>query len=50
MLVQHLEQVLAASGCVKINLQIMAGNEGVAAFYEKLGYRIEPRVSMGKML
>ena len=47
-LVRHAEQALAARGCMKINLQIVEGNEGVAAFYAKLGYAVEPRVSMGK--
>jgi hypothetical protein len=35
---------------VKINLQIASGNEAVAAFYELLGYAVEPRVSMGKKI
>lgn len=47
-LVAHAEQALAAKGCVKINLQILAGNERVTAFYAALGYAVEPRVSMGK--
>jgi ribosomal protein S18 acetylase RimI-like enzyme len=49
-LVSHAEQALAAEGCVKINLQIMEGNEGVAAFYSSLGYSVEKRVSMGKRI
>ena len=35
---------------MKINLQIMEGNESVAAFYSSLGYAIEKRVSMGKRI
>ena len=35
---------------MKINLQIIGGNEAVAAFYESLGYAVEPRVSMGKRI
>lgn len=35
---------------IEINLQIAAGNEGVTAFYESLGYAIEPRVSIGKRI
>ena len=35
---------------MKINLQIVSGNENVAAFYESLGYSVEKRVSMGKMI
>jgi ribosomal protein S18 acetylase RimI-like enzyme len=49
-LVSHAEHVLGQRGCMKINLQIMEGNESVAAFYLSLGYSIEKRVSMGKIL
>jgi ribosomal protein S18 acetylase RimI-like enzyme len=41
---------LAARGCQKVNLQVRAGNEAVAQFYRKLGFVIEPRVSMGRNL
>jgi ribosomal protein S18 acetylase RimI-like enzyme len=37
-------------GAPKLNLQINTDNAGVAAFYEKLGFRVEPRVSMGLLL
>lgn len=47
-LVRHAEQALTARGCMKINLQIVEGNEGVTAFYAALGYAVEKRVSMGK--
>ena len=49
-LVVHAERVLTAQGCVKINLQILECNEGVAAFYETLGYSVERRISMGKRI
>lgn len=49
-MVRHVEETLAAMGCVKINLQIRAGNEAVAAFYQRLGYEAEPRASMGKLI
>jgi len=49
-LVSHAEQALTALGCVKINLQILAGNESVAGFYAALGYSLEPRISMGKRI
>jgi len=49
-LVRHAERALTERGCVKINLQIAGGNESVASFYESLGYVIEPRVSMGKIV
>jgi len=48
-LVRFAEQALITLGCLKINLQIIAGNASVA-FYEALGYAVEPRVSMGKKL
>jgi len=37
-------------GCLKINLQIMEGNEAVQKFYLANGYSVEKRVSMGKKL
>jgi ribosomal protein S18 acetylase RimI-like enzyme len=47
-LVFHAERALIAKGAVKINLQIMQGNESVAAFYSSLGFSVEMRISMGK--
>lgn len=49
-LVKTAEVALADRGCVKINLQIIESNAAVKAFYESLGYTVEPRVSMGKRL
>jgi ribosomal protein S18 acetylase RimI-like enzyme len=49
-LVSHAEHALTGKGCMKINLQIMDGNESVAAFYSSLGYSVEKRVSMGKRI
>lgn len=49
-LVGHAERALIEKGCMKINLQIMDGNESVAAFYASLGYSTEKRVSMGKRI
>lgn len=49
-LVRHAEQALIKRGCMKINLQIMSGNESVGGFYESLGYAVEKRVSMGKRI
>ncbi|MBW8130017.1 MULTISPECIES: GNAT family acetyltransferase [Pseudomonas] len=49
-LVRHAEQALTALGCMKINLQIIGGNDAVVGFYEALGYGVEPRISMGKKL
>jgi ribosomal protein S18 acetylase RimI-like enzyme len=49
-LVREAEDRLAALGCTKVNLQVRGENAAVAAFYEGLGYAVEPRVSMGKRL
>jgi ribosomal protein S18 acetylase RimI-like enzyme len=49
-LVAVAERALAARGCVKINLQIMEGNERVTAFYAALGFSVEKRISMGKRI
>ena len=49
-LVAALEAALKALGCPKLNLQVRAGNEVVVGFYERLGYAVEERVSMGKLI
>ncbi len=49
-LVAQAERALARLGCMKINLQIVAGNESVAAFYASPGYAVEQRLSMGKRI
>ncbi|MDX2166190.1 MAG: GNAT family acetyltransferase [Deltaproteobacteria bacterium] len=49
-LMRAAEAALAARGCPKVNLQVVAENAGVVRFYERLGYAVEPRVSMGKVL
>jgi ribosomal protein S18 acetylase RimI-like enzyme len=49
-LVTVAERALAARGCVKVNLQIVEGNESVVAFYASHGFSEEKRISMGKRL
>ena len=49
-LVARLEELLAERGCRKINLQVRVSNSDVVAVYEKLGYGVEARVSLGKRL
>ena len=44
------EKKLSELGCMKINLQIMDGNEAVDQFYHANGYQTEKRISMGKQL
>lgn len=50
LLLAHAENALSARGCMKVNLQIVEGNETVAAFYCRSGYGTEKRISMGKRL
>jgi ribosomal protein S18 acetylase RimI-like enzyme len=49
-LIEHAEQALAARGCMKVNLQLVGSNAETTAFYEKLGYTVEDRISMGKII
>jgi|GEM_PF-2347005 len=49
-LMQTAEKALADMGCAKLNLQVRAGNASVVEFYQRAGYAIEDRVSMGKRL
>jgi ribosomal protein S18 acetylase RimI-like enzyme len=37
-------------GCPKINLQVRTSNTGVIKFYEKIGFKMDDVVSMGKRL
>lgn len=46
-LVKHTIRELNKRGCKKVNLQIVASNEHVSAFYQSLGFAIEARISMG---
>jgi ribosomal protein S18 acetylase RimI-like enzyme len=49
-LMKHVERELAARGCPKVNLQLLASNAATVVFYRTLGYSVEERVSMGKIL
>ena len=50
LLVLHAEQALIKLGCMKINLQLLQAKAAVTGFYAGLGYFVEPRVSMGKLV
>ncbi len=50
LLVRSAEERLRGMGCAKVNLQIRAANADVAGFYRSLGYVVEDRVSMGRVL
>jgi ribosomal protein S18 acetylase RimI-like enzyme len=49
-LMRSVEERLALLGCPKLNLQVRASNKEVIAFYRRLGYEVEERISMGKRL
>ena len=49
-LMAEAERHLRAAGCPKINLLVRTGNEAVIAFYRRLGYDIDPVVSLGRRL
>lgn len=49
-LMAEAEKRLRAAGCPKINLQVRGGNTAVIAFYEKLGFKVDDVVSLGKRL
>ena len=44
------EELLRQRGCPKINLHVRTSNTGVIAFYERLGYKLDPTVCLGKRL
>ena len=49
-LMKQVERGLAEIGCHKLNLQVRSTNTEVVEFYKKLGYLVEDRVSMGKLI
>jgi ribosomal protein S18 acetylase RimI-like enzyme len=49
-LLDHAVEALRARGCPKINLQILDHNRAVIGFYERHGFQVEERVSMGRAL
>jgi len=49
-IVEAVEERLRARGCPKLNLQVLASNPAALGFWRKLGYRVEERVSLGKLL
>ena len=44
------EELLRRRSCPKINLQVRADNRDVIAFYERIGFKEDAVVSMGKRL
>jgi RimJ/RimL family protein N-acetyltransferase len=48
-LVRHVEAALSRLGCPKMNLQVLGSNAAVVPFYERLGFSVEDRISMGRL-
>jgi ribosomal protein S18 acetylase RimI-like enzyme len=49
-LMQRAERALTELGAPKINLQVRGNNSAVVPFYQSLGFRVEERISMGKVV
>ncbi|MHC4646593.1 MAG: GNAT family acetyltransferase [Planctomycetota bacterium] len=49
-MIQEAEQRLRRLGCPKVNVQIRTSNSEAVAFYKRIGFDEEERVSMGKRL
>ena len=47
-MVSEAERLLRERGCRKINLQVRESNQQVIEFYKRVGYSIDPVLSMGK--
>lgn len=50
MIVAHAEQWLRAQDVPKLELMIRSTNTGVAKFYESIGYKTEPVITMSRWL
>lgn len=49
-LLTEAERLLRVAGCPKINLLVRTSNVEVIAFYQRLGFRMDEVVSLGKRL
>lgn len=49
-LMRQAEARLMRMGCPKLNLQVRATTPEAVGFYERLGFQVEERISMGKLL
>lgn len=50
LLVQAAEAALDRLGCPKVNLQVRQTNAEAVAFYQRIGYQVDPVISLGKRL
>jgi ribosomal protein S18 acetylase RimI-like enzyme len=46
-LLAHAVDALRTLGCPKVNLQVRGGNRDVVGFYQRQGWKVEDRVSLG---
>ena len=49
-LMRRAEALLEAMGAPKLNLQVRASAPEAVGFYQRLGFQVEERISMGKVL
>ena len=49
-IMETIQNKLKSMGCIKINIQVRAGNSDIVNFYKSLGYKIEDHISLGKCL
>jgi ribosomal protein S18 acetylase RimI-like enzyme len=49
-MMEAIEEKLLAMGCPKLNLQVLADNTEAMKFYERIGYKKDEVISMGKRL
>jgi ribosomal protein S18 acetylase RimI-like enzyme len=50
MMMDEIERLLLERGCPKVQLQVRETNKEVIKFYERLGYKNDNVVSLGKRL
>jgi ribosomal protein S18 acetylase RimI-like enzyme len=50
LLMNEIEKRLLAMGCPKLNLQVRGDNLSVINFYEKIGYKVDDVIGLGKRL
>jgi ribosomal protein S18 acetylase RimI-like enzyme len=49
-LMAEVERLLGEAGCPKVNLQVRGTNEEALGFYERLGYKRDDALSLGRRL
>lgn len=49
-LMAEVERLLGDAGCPKLNLQVRTTNDAALGFYERLGYKRDDAISLGRRL